>query len=165
LNVTDDGPPGFEAFYVATRDDCLRALLVTVRDIDEAADLLAEAYARAFSRWAMVAHHPAPVAWVMRTALNLHRDRWRKLKLLPRLVHPAQPVAAPELPVDPALLDTLWSLPKRQRQVIGLRVVLDLDTQSTAEVLGISAGTVTTHLHRALASLRNELATEERINK
>ncbi|MCP4305147.1 MAG: sigma-70 family RNA polymerase sigma factor [bacterium] len=153
----------FESFYSGTRDDCFRALLVTVRDVDEAADLLDEAYTRAVARWVTVRSHPAPVAWVMRTALNLHRDRWRRRTLRSRLLPVAQSVPAPELPVDPLLIAALWSLPDRQRQVVALRVVLDLDTARTAEVLGITAGTVTTHLHRGLATLRKKLASHERI--
>ena len=50
----------------------------------------------------------------------------------------------------------LRRLPARQRQVITLRVLLDLDTETTARVLGISPGTVRAHLHRALAAMRSE---------
>jgi RNA polymerase sigma-70 factor (ECF subfamily) len=48
-------------------------------------------------------------------------------------------------------------LPRRQREVIALRVFLDLDTRQTARVLGIAEGTVTAHLARAIATLRAEL--------
>ena len=40
------------------------------------------------------------------------------------------------------------------RRVVALRVLLDLSAQQTADELGIDAGTVGTHLHRALATLR-----------
>ncbi|MGN9908969.1 hypothetical protein ACTMTJ_15605 [Phytohabitans sp. LJ34] len=40
-----------------------------------------------------------------------------------------------------------------------MRIFLDLDTQATARVLDIAAGTVTAHLSRAVASLREQLAT------
>ena len=48
-------------------------------------------------------------------------------------------------------------LPKRQREVVVLRVFLDLDTRGTAAALGIAPGTVQAHLHRALKVLRAEL--------
>ena len=48
-------------------------------------------------------------------------------------------------------------LPARQRQVVALRLFLDLDTGRTGELLGIAPGTVKEHLARALASLRDEL--------
>jgi RNA polymerase sigma-70 factor (ECF subfamily) len=41
--------------------------------------------------------------------------------------------------------------------VIALRLLLDLDTETTARVLGISGGTVGVHLHRALDALRDQL--------
>jgi RNA polymerase sigma factor (sigma-70 family) len=55
-------------------------------------------------------------------------------------------------------LSALARLPKRQREVIALRVFLDLDTRATAVVLGIAPGTVTAHLSRAIAVLRDQLA-------
>jgi DNA-directed RNA polymerase specialized sigma24 family protein len=45
--------------------------------------------------------------------------------------------------------------------VIALRAFLDLDTETTAQVLGIAAGTVTAHLSRAVASLRAQLVPAE----
>ena len=52
---------------------------------------------------------------------------------------------------DPAALTPLSSLRSdgsrpAEREVIALRVFLDLDTQATAQVLGIAPGTVTAHL-------------------
>jgi RNA polymerase sigma factor (sigma-70 family) len=51
----------------------------------------------------------------------------------------------------------LLRLPARQRQVVALRVFLDLDTQRTAEVLGVAPSTVKAHLARALGALRDDL--------
>jgi RNA polymerase sigma-70 factor (ECF subfamily) len=59
--------------------------------------------------------------------------------------------------VDPGLLRVLRQLPRRQREVIAVRVFLDLDTRATAELLGISEGTVKAHLSRAVATLRVQL--------
>jgi len=51
----------------------------------------------------------------------------------------------------------LRRLPIRQRQVVALRLLLDLDTTTTAEMLGLSTGTVAAHLHRALTALRRSI--------
>ena len=51
-------------------------------------------------------------------------------------------------------------LPVRQRQVVALRLFLDLDTAWAADVLGIAPGTVKTHLARAIATLREDLIPE-----
>ena len=146
----------FEGFYLTSRDGCYRALLATVMSTDEADDLLAEAYARALARWRSVRRHPAPEAWVVRTALNLHRDQWRRTNRR-RHVPASRPVAAPEPPIDPVLLAAVHALPERQREVVALRVLLGLSAADTAEVLGIDPGTVGTHLRRALTTLRSQL--------
>lgn len=154
---------GFEAFYRDTRDACFRALIVAIGDVEEARDLLSESYAKSLARWDSVAAHPAPSAWVIRTAMNLHRDRWRKMRRFGRVgLQRAEFYSdSPDLPVDRRLLDALWRLPKRQREVIALRVLLDFDTERCAQSLGIAEGTVTTHLHRGLSRLRDELVTED----
>jgi len=63
-------------------------------------------------------------------------------------------------PVDPQIMAALMRLPVRQRQVVALRLLLDLDTSQTAEVLGITPNTVMAHMARALAALRSDLAPE-----
>jgi DNA-directed RNA polymerase specialized sigma24 family protein len=67
----------FAEFYRQSRNDCLRAVLVNVGDQDTAQDLVAEAFARAWASWRTVSKHPAPAAWVVRTALNAGVSRWR----------------------------------------------------------------------------------------
>jgi RNA polymerase sigma-70 factor (ECF subfamily) len=62
----------FAEFYRSFRDDCLRTVLVIVGDQDNAQELVAEAFARACASWRTVSRHPAPAAWVVRTALNLN---------------------------------------------------------------------------------------------
>lgn len=66
--------------------------------------------------------------------------------------------AVDEHPIDDAILRIVWALPRRQRQVVGLRILLDQSTDQTARLLGLSQGTVKAHLHRALNALRLELA-------
>jgi RNA polymerase sigma-70 factor (ECF subfamily) len=70
-------PLDFAEFYRRSRDDCLRAVVVSVGDQDTAQELVAEAFARACASWRTVSRHPAPAAWVMRTALNINISRWR----------------------------------------------------------------------------------------
>ncbi len=84
----------FAEFYRESCDDCLRAVLVTVGDQDTAWDLVDEAFARAFASWRTVSRHPAPAAWVVRTALNANISRWRRRR---REV----PVPDPGLMADP----------------------------------------------------------------
>lgn len=147
----------FAEFYGDYSDRVFRAVFVCTRDRQLADDAVSEAFARALSRWGAVQRHPEPVAWVTRTAINVARSSWRRrVRTRPGSI-PEGSYAADE-PVDPVLVGAVLSLPERQRQVVGLRVLLDLSTEQTAHILRIAPGTVTAHLHRALTNLRNELA-------
>ncbi len=153
----------FAEFYRGAKDDCLLAVSVSTGDRDTAQDLVAEAFARAWASWPKVSRHPAPAAWVVRTALNAGVSRWRRRRRevpVPDLAVVADRTAAGEAAggcVDRGIMAALLRLPARQRQVVALRVFLDLDTECTARVLGIAPGTVQAHLGRAMASLRGEL--------
>src|SRR5579863_9059503 len=118
----------FAEFYRSSRDDCLRTVLVIVGDQDSAQELVAEAFARACASWRTVSRHPAPAAWVVRTALNLNISRWRRRRrevLVPEpgLIadRPAAGAAA-DRPFDPRIKAALMRLPARQRQVVALRL-------------------------------------------
>jgi RNA polymerase sigma factor (sigma-70 family) len=151
----------FTEFYASSRDDCLRAVIASTGDRAAAEDYVAEAFARAWASWRVVSRHPVPRAWVVRTALNLRVSAWRRYRREVALGGAAVPLAADwsDLgPVDAEIMTVLAALPERQRQVIALRVFLDLDTAGTARALGIAPGTVTAHLARAVATLRAELS-------
>ncbi|HZQ56962.1 MAG TPA: sigma-70 family RNA polymerase sigma factor [Acidimicrobiales bacterium] len=149
----------FAEFYEASRDACLRAVIACVADRPTAEDLVAEAFARAWASWRQVSRHPVPKAWVVRTALNVRVSRWRRNRREVPLAE-GDSVSANDPPeqIDVELIAAVRRLPARQREVVALRVLLDLDTETTAAVLGIAAGTVTAHLSRAVATLRRNVA-------
>ena len=155
----------FTDFYREARDKCLRTVLVSVGDQDTAQDLVDEAFARACASWRKVSRHPAPAAWVVRTALNENISRWRRRRrevAVPDLAKFADlPGECGTSALDPRVMAALLRLPARQRQVIALRVFLDLDTDRTAEVLGVAPSTVKAHLSRALGALRDDLIPEQ----
>ena len=150
-------------FYRRSKDECLFAVLVSVGDEDIAQDLIAEAFARAWASWRAVSQHPAPAAWVVRTALNANISWWRRHRREVVVPDPglvadwAVADGAADSSLDPRIMAALMRLPARQRQVVALRLLLDLDINRTAQVLGIAPGTVQAHLGRAIASLRDDL--------
>jgi RNA polymerase sigma factor (sigma-70 family) len=152
----------FAQFYLDARDDCLRAVLASVGNRQIAEDLVAEAFTRAWASWHKVSKHPAPRAWVVRTALNAHASRWQRRRHEVALADADGAIAdatsnGQRDPPDGQLMAAVLLLPLRQRQVIALRLFLDLDTAQTARMLGIAPGTVTAHLARAIAALRAQL--------
>jgi RNA polymerase sigma-70 factor (ECF subfamily) len=71
--------------------------------------------------------------------------------------HASAAAASQDPALDSSLVAALRRLPVRQREVIALRLLLDLDTATTAQILGMPGGTVASHLHRGLDALRREL--------
>lgn len=152
----------FAEFYESSRDDCLRIVLLNVGDQQLAEDLVAEGFARAWASWPKVRGLGAPRAWVVRAALNAHVSWWRRHRrevvlgdhdlAIPAGQHPA---------LSSDLLAELRALPLRQREVVTLRLLLDLDTETTARLLGIAPGTVYAHLHRAVRTLRGAIPDHE----
>jgi RNA polymerase sigma factor (sigma-70 family) len=178
----DQGSQDFAEFYEQSRDGCFRVVLTSVGDRHQAEELVSEAFAKAWASWRKVSRHPAPQAWVVRTALNTHVSWWRRRR---REVSwdgydpadgsglgsgvgtgsgtgsgfsPGTSGDVSDSALDARIMAALRALPPRQREVVALRVFLDLDTRATAEALGIAQGTVQAHLHRALGALRADLA-------
>jgi RNA polymerase sigma-70 factor (sigma-E family) len=150
----------FAEFYKASWAPCLRAVSASVADPRLAEDLVAEAFSRAWASWRDVSRHPAPRAWVVRAALNAGVSWWRRRHR--EVALGAQDPSSfagrtdPGESVDAALMDAVRRLPPREREVIALRLILDLDTETTAKHLGIAPGTVRAHLSRAMVALRQE---------
>lgn len=95
---------------------------------------------------------------MVRTALNAGVSAWRRHRREVELTdQDERALPEPDAGVDSGLLAMLRRLPVRQREVVALRVFLDLDTETTARVLEIAPGTVTAHLSRAVATLRGQL--------
>ena len=95
-------------------------------------------------------------------ALNRARDHRRSLARASRLVERISGDAsisrgAARWEPDVGLIDALRTLPKRQRIAAALFFVGDLPLAEVAQIMGISEGAVSSHLHRARAALRNLL--------
>jgi RNA polymerase sigma factor (sigma-70 family) len=148
----------FAEFFHASWEPCLRAVVAVVGSAQLAEDQVAEAFARAWLSWRKVRRHPAPRAWVVRTALNAGASWWRRRhRELPLADHDLTAPGDVDGGLDATLLTAIWRLPARQREVIALRIFLDLDTVTIARQLGIEAGTVRMHLSRGVKALRHEL--------
>lgn len=150
-----DQRSAFVEFYETNKDACLRAIAGSVVDRHLAEELVAEAFARAWDAWPRVSRHPSPAGWVVRTALNTRVSWWRRRRReIPLAAHEPVTSDASRYGLERDVMVALGTLPSRQREVITLRLLLDLDTETTAQVLGIAPGTVTAHLSRAISALR-----------
>ncbi len=139
----------------------LARLLIDTRA--EAEELVQEAFARTFAAWDRLDDPAAALPYLRTTVVNLARGGLRRRATARRTPVPGTPdapgadaaVAASEAQRE--VLAAVRDLPERQREVVVLRYLLELSTADTADALGISAGSVKTHLHRALATLETTL--------
>jgi RNA polymerase sigma-70 factor (sigma-E family) len=153
-SVGDDGfEEAFDALFAAARRIAVRL----VGSGAAADDVAAEALARTYARWSKVRDLDYRDAWVMRVAANVALDVLRRS----RRPLPA-PAAAEDDPAEAAvtrlaLVHALRRLPRRQRDVVVLRYLADLSEADVAQSLGVSAGSVKQHAHRAVDALRRAL--------
>ena len=123
-----------------------------------AEDLAAETFERALKLW----HRYDPArgsarTWLCQVARTVALDHFRSER---RRVRREELAAVPERfeerlveGLSPALESALRGLTAGEREVIALRIVLELDAGTAARVLGISATNCTTRLNRALRKL------------
>ncbi|MGW6581179.1 SigE family RNA polymerase sigma factor [Streptomyces globisporus] len=152
--------------YVRTRQDALlRSARRLVPDPVDAQDLLQTALVRTYGRWDGIADKSLADAYLRRVMINTRTEWWRarKLEEVPTEQLPDASIDdGSEQRADRALLmDILGILAPKQRSVVVLRHWEQMSTEETAAALGMSAGTVKSTLHRALARLRQELESRE----
>ena len=148
---------GFEEAFDVLFPRAFRLARRVVGDSAAAEDIAAEALARAYARWPRVVDLPYRDAWVLRVAANLSMDDVRRRRPGPAPAPAAGPDADDVVALRLALAAALSALPRRQREAVTLRYLGDLSDADVAGALGISAGSVKTHLHRGLAALRARL--------
>jgi RNA polymerase sigma-70 factor (sigma-E family) len=152
----------FAAFVRARQDALVRFGYFLTGDVQSGEDLVQTALAKLYLKWDSIRHVEALDAWVRRVMVNEHtswwRRAWRHREVLDsgdarRLDPPAPPDHTP----DRDLWAVVQSLPTKQRAAVALRFYEDLSEAQTAAILGCSVGTVKSHTHRALSTLRTRL--------
>lgn len=143
-------------------DDVLAYLVYLTRDRSLAEELAGDTFERALRLWRRFDPRRASAkTWLCQvartTALDHFRSEQRRrrreqayARAEPRLVEDAPFLEG----LSPALERGLASLSAAEREVIALRVVLDLDGPAAARVLGISPTACSTRLSRALNRLQ-----------
>jgi RNA polymerase sigma-70 factor (sigma-E family) len=135
-------------------------------DRQTAEDIAQEGFIRAAGRFEHLRDPSLFGAYLRKTIVNLCRARFRRMRTEREAYgRERNPVVATE-PYDPAERDEVWAaiqrLPFRQRAAVILRYYEDLSEEQTAATLRCSARAVNALISRALATLRRELAEEER---
>ena len=146
----------FETFFALHHSDVVRALSLTLGDVEFGREAASEGFTRALQRWKTVALYSNPAGWVYRVGLNWARS-WRR-KSRREEVGLSVDEAAPTAPTrDAALIAALRQLSLEHRAVVVARYYLDWSEADTASALEIPAGTVKSRLSRALINLADLL--------
>ena len=151
-----------EDLFRAHATALLRLAVVLTGDHALAEDLVQEAFVR-LHRASRTPAPPAVRAYLRRTVINLSHGHHRHLRVVRRRPTERTPDgAAADLDVvrqdDQRLVaEAVRALPARQRDCIVLRFYEDLTDAEIADVLGLSLGSVKTHLHRARTTLADRL--------
>lgn len=131
------------------------AYLVT-GDAEDARDAVQDALLGAFRVWPRITADRDPGAYIRRSIVNANVSRWRKRRreVVVDEVRGAS-VAGADQVVDSVYLGALLErLPGRQRAAVVLRYFEDREFADIGEVLGCSAATARSLVHRALSQLR-----------
>ena len=150
----------FEEFYQSAYTRLVGQLFSVTGSLEQAEDVVQEAFVRALDRWATIRAYDVPELWVRRVAINLAVSEIRRLRrraaaLLRLGAQRPQPHLTPE---TAGVAEMLHRVPVNQRPVLLLHDVLDLPIEQVAEQLGLPVSTVRGRLSRARANLARQLA-------
>ncbi|WP_329522415.1 RNA polymerase sigma factor [Spirillospora sp. NBC_01491] len=137
----------------------VRTAVLLTRDDGLAEEVVQEAFLGLQRRWLRKGPPESPEAYLRTSVVNGCRSALRRRTVAARakVVHPVPEASAEASALlreeQAQVLGALDGLPRRQREVVVLRFYLGLDDQEIAAALGVSRGTVSSTISRALRSL------------
>lgn len=172
----------FDAVVRLHQPAVFRFLLASLRDRDAAETLSQECLLKAYRSREQFRGDAGVRTWLMRIAVNLARDHrsserlrfWRRARrsdfdiaAAAGLVADRQ--ASPEAAAQARQqVEAIWqasmSLSEKQRTVLLLRFVEDMELLEIAEATGMREGTVKAHLFRAIRAVRLRLENQREKN-
>jgi len=173
--VEDSAAQEFAIIVATHRQQIVRFLLASTRDVDLAETLTQECFLKAHRNWSSFRGESSPITWLMRIAINLQKDHWRNRRLQFWRLTRSNAVDADEagdwLPSSESSperqllareqVKQVWraveGLSERQRTVFLLRYVEEMEIAEIGRATGLSEGTVKAHLSRALGRVRRQL--------
>jgi RNA polymerase sigma-70 factor (ECF subfamily) len=152
--------PTFDAIFAEEYPAIVASAAVVLEDWNLAQDLAQESFVKLLLHWEKVSRYDKPGAWIrkvtIREAVRV-RTRQRREILRWRSLRPAAADDAYATVVDRlALGPHLRGLSAGQRAAIALHYFSDMSTEDAAALLGVSSGTIKTHLARGRRALSAE---------
>lgn len=148
----------FADYMSARQPSLLRTAYLLTGDRHTAEDLVQTALAKLYLSWDRVQQQGSLDGYVRRILVNEHNSLWRRpwkrrettTEHLPDRAAESGPAAT----YDADLWAFVQTLPRKQRAALVLRYYEELSEAETAEILGVSVGTVKSQTSRALSTLR-----------
>ena len=167
MGDAQDAEAEFATFVLTSRRRLCRVAYLICGDVHRAEDVVQTALAQVYARWSRIRRDEGPERYAHRAVVNAAIDErrrpWRREHASDNLPDRAVPLHA--VPADDgitlAVLEALAGLPARQRAVVVLRYIEDLDVEQTAALLGVSPGTVKSQSAKGLAGMRALLSSRE----
>ena len=152
-------PASFEGFFEAEHARLLRALYLVTGNVQEAEELMQDAFLAVWERWDRVAAMDEPVGYLYRTAMNRFRSRLRRVNRAARKVVGSAAGGDAFAAADErdALARALATLPERQRAALVLTELLGYGSEEAGRILGVRDVTVRSLASQARAALRENL--------
>ena len=152
-------PASFEGFFEAEHARLLRALYLVTGNVQEAEELMQDAFLAVWERWDRVATMDEPVGYLYRTAMNRFRSRLRRVNRAARKVVGSAAGGDAFAAADErdALARALATLPERQRAALVLTELLGYGSAAAGRILGVRDVTVRSLASQARAALRENL--------
>ena len=165
VGIADSTETAVEVLFRRHYASLLRTAYTLLGTREGAEDAVQDAFVSLYRHWGRLRDPGAAEAYVRSAVLNRCRSRIRSLvKERGRAGDPVVPlhaVGSDEVVGSRqdavAIADALRQLPRRQREVVACRYLLELTVAETAETLGISDGAVKRHAHRGLRALHTTL--------
>jgi RNA polymerase sigma-70 factor (sigma-E family) len=147
----------------------VRLASLVLADVGLAEQVVQDAFVKLHLRWGGLRQLDRAPAYLRSCVLNGARSQLRHHKVRDR--HDARRTVAPAPGTPEAsavaadeherVVAALRRLPERQREALALRYFLDLPEAEIAAAMGVSAGSVKTHVHRGLAALAQLLGEKD----
>lgn len=149
----------FVAFVDAALPWLRRTAFLIVGDWHDAEDVAQTVLLNLYRRWPQIRSSASPWGYAHAAVVNAAISELRRPHRRERPVDPMPERGRtdPAWLVDDTVTAALMKLAPKQRAVVVLRYIEDLDITRTATVLGISEGTVKSQAARGLDSLRQLL--------
>lgn len=152
-----------EEFFKCYWPWLLRILVSQASDFGLAEEAAGETFMIAWDKWDKLLTYDRPDSWLYKVGTRKLRRLEAKARAQGSLTEDPDGIkadlqhaaSADEWVADHLdLVSALRLLPRRQSEVIVLRLLADCSVRETAQILGVTEGTVKTQLSRAIEKLR-----------